>query len=86
MRPLYAILSQNVRVLAEVGKNIYIKRPSFAKRLRTVKKVLYIFFDNKGICMQITGPKGKTVTGNFFTNAVIKNSRNIKKVVTPKQE
>ena len=49
------------------------KRPSIAKRLRTVKKVLYvIFFDNKGPVMQIPVPKGKTVTGNFYKNVVIK--------------
>lgn len=50
------------------------KRPSIAKRQRTVKKVLYvIFFDNKGPVMQIPVPKGRTVTAKFYKNVVLKN-------------
>ena len=38
-----------------------------------VKKVLYvIFFDNKGSVMQITVPKGRTVTAKFYQNVVLR--------------
>lgn len=43
------------------------KSPSIAKRLRTMKKILYF------IVLQIPVPKGKTVTGNFYKNVFKKN-------------
>ena len=47
--------------------------PSIAKRQRTFKKVLYIvFFDNKGPVLQLPVPKGRTVTGAFYKNVVLK--------------
>jgi hypothetical protein len=40
------------------------RRPSIAKRIRTVRKVLnIIFFDNKGPVVQIPVSKGRPVTG-----------------------
>ena len=49
------------------------ERPSIAKRQRTGKKVLHIiFFDNKGPVIQIPVPKGRTVTGAFYKNVVLK--------------
>ena len=54
------------------------KRPSIAKRIRTVRKVLYvIFFDNKGPIIQIPVPKGKTVTAKYYRDVVL---RKLKKV------
>ena len=44
-------------------------RPSIAQIQRTVKKV---FFDNKGPVMQLPVPKGRTVTGAFYKNVVLK--------------
>ena len=42
-------------------------RPSIAKIQRTVKKVLYvIFFDIKGPVMQLSVPKGRTITRAFI--------------------
>jgi hypothetical protein len=34
-----------------------------------------IFFDNKGPVMQISVPKGKIITGNFYKNVVIKKMK-----------
>ena len=49
------------------------RRPSIAKRTRTVKKVLYaIFFSSSGPAIQIAVPKGRTVTGRFYKNIVLK--------------
>ena len=49
------------------------RRPSIAKRIRTVRKVLYvIFFVNKGLVMQIPVPKGKTVTGKYYREVVLR--------------
>ena len=48
-------------------------RPIIAKRQCTVKKVLYvIFLDNKGPVMQLAVSKGRTVTGAFYKNVVLK--------------
>ena len=49
------------------------RRPTIAKRTRTVKKVLYaIFFSSSGLAIQIAVPKGRTVTGRFYKNVVLK--------------
>lgn len=49
------------------------RRPSIAKRTRTVKKVLYaMFFSSSGLAIQIAVPKGRTVTGRFYKNVVLK--------------
>jgi histone-lysine N-methyltransferase SETMAR len=46
-------------------------RPSIAIRIRAVSKVLYvIFFNNKGPVVQIPVPKGRTVTGKYYTDDV----------------
>ena len=48
-------------------------RPSIAKRQCTVKKVLYVIvFDIKGPVMQLPSLKGRTVTGAFYKNVVLK--------------
>ena len=61
------------------------RRPSIAKRIRTVKKVLYaIFFTNKGPAIQIPVPKGRTVTGKFYKNVVLRKLKNYYKSRRPK--
>ena len=72
MRHWFIILSQSENVQTEFGhKNA--KRPSIAKRQRTGKKVLYVIvFENKGPVMQISVPKGRTVTATFYKNVVLK--------------
>ena len=45
-------------------------RPSIAKR-RSRKYCMY-FFDNKGPVKQLPVPKGRTVTGAFFKDVVLK--------------
>ena len=47
--------------------------PSIADRQHTVKKVLHvIFFDNNNPVIQLLVPKGRTVTGAFYENVVLK--------------
>ena len=54
----------------------YAKRPSIAKRTLTAKKVLYaIFFRNSGPLMQIAVSKGRSVSGSFYKNVVLKQLR-----------
>ena len=61
------------------------RRPSIAKRIQTLKKVLYaIFFTNKGPAIQIPVPKGRTVTGKFYKNAVLRKLKNYYKNRRPK--
>ena len=58
---------------------------SIAKRQRIVKKVVYvIFFDNKGPIMQLPLPKGRTVTGAFYENIVLKKLKALFKRRRPK--
>ena len=48
-------------------------RQSIAERQRMVKKVLHVvFLDNKGPVMQLPVPRGRTVTGAFYKNVVLK--------------
>ena len=63
------------------------RRPCIAKRIRTVKKVLYaIFFTNKGSAIQIPVPKGRTVTGKFYKTLFWENWRTTTKVAARKQD
>ena len=49
------------------------KRPVIAKRTATVKKVLYcIFFSIHGPAIQVSVPKGRSVTAKFYKNVVFK--------------
>ena len=53
------------------------RRPSIAKRIRTVKKVLYaIIISNKGPAIQTTLPKGRTVTCKFYNTVVLRKLKN----------
>ena len=48
-------------------------RPTIAKRSRSAKKVMYaIFFNSNGPVAQIPTPNGKTVTGKFYRDTVLK--------------
>ncbi len=49
------------------------RRPTVAKRTQSVKKVLYaIFFTDTGLGVQIPVPKGRSVTGRFYRDVVLK--------------
>ena len=62
-------------------------RPSIVKRQCRVKQVFYaIFFDNKGPIMQLPVPKGRTVTGTFYKNVVLKKLKSNFKRCCPKQD
>lgn len=49
------------------------KRPCVAKRLQSAKKVMYaIFFTPSGPVVQVAVPKGRSVTGLFYKNHILK--------------
>ena len=49
------------------------KRPCFAKRTISSKKMFYaIFFNSSGPVVQVPCPSGHTVTGRFYKNSVLK--------------
>ena len=54
------------------------RRPSIAKQIRTVNKVLYVlfFFTHKGPIIQIPVSKDNTVTGKFCKNVVLRKLEN----------
>ena len=48
------------------------KKPTVAKRSRSVKKVLYtIFFDTSGIVLQTPTPQGTSVTGKYYSTQIL---------------
>lgn len=61
----------------KVGNKIWLtkhgRRPVVAKRTMSTKKVLYcIFFSCDGLAVQIPVPKGKSVTGRYYRDVVLK--------------
>ena len=53
------------------------RRPSIAKQILTVKKVLYaIVFTNKHPAIQIPVPTGRTVTDKLYKNVVLRKLKN----------
>lgn len=50
------------------------RRPSIAKRTMSAKKIMYaIFFNNQGPVVQIPVPRGRTVTGAFYKQKILKS-------------
>ena len=69
----------------KVSNRIWAIKMPDAKRIRTVKKVLYaIFFTYKGPAIQIPMPKGRTVIGEFYKNVVLRKLKNYYKNRRPK--
>ena len=61
----------------KVGNKIWLskhgRRPVVAKRTMSTKKVLYcIFFSCDGLAVQIPVPNGKSVTGRYYRDVVLK--------------
>ena len=49
------------------------KRPIIAKRSLSTKKVLYaIFFSGKGVAMKVPVKQGKSITGKYYKDVVLK--------------
>lgn len=60
------------------------RRPSIAKRLTSVKKVMYaIFFNSRGETVQVAIPRGRTVTGKLYQQLVMKKFEKIVKKSRP---
>lgn len=52
------------------------RRPVIAKRILSAKKVMMaVFFNINGPVLQVSVPKGRSVTGNFYKNKVLKKLR-----------
>ena len=49
------------------------KRPIIAKRSLSTKKVLYaIFFSGEGVAIKVPVKKGKSITGKYYKDVVLK--------------
>ena len=49
------------------------KRPIIAKRPLSIKKVLYaIFFSGEGVAIKVPVKKGKSITGKYYKDVVLK--------------
>jgi histone-lysine N-methyltransferase SETMAR len=52
------------------------RRPTIAKRTLSVKKVMVaVFFNINGILLQVSVPRGRSVTGRFYKQKVSKSLR-----------
>ena len=50
------------------------KRPIIAKRSLSTKKVLYaIFFSDEGVAIKVPVKKGKSITGKYYKDVVLRN-------------
>ena len=62
------------------------KRPIIAKRSLSTKKVLYaIFFSGEGVAIKVPVKKGKSITGKYYKDVVLKKLKksNIRNDVLP---
>ena len=48
------------------------KRPVIAKRTLNAKKVLYAIFSAEGLAIQVPVKKGKSITGKYYKDVVVK--------------
>ena len=54
------------------------KRPIIAKRSLSAKKVLYaIFFSGEGVAMKVPVKKGKSITGKYYKDVVLKKLKKL---------
>ena len=61
------------KVRNKIWASKYGKRPTIAKRSSSAKKVLYaIFFTSKGLAVQIPVNKGRSVTGRYYRDVILK--------------
>ena len=60
------------------------KRPVVAKRIKSTKKILYtIFFNHLGPVVQIPSETGKSITGTYYKNVVLKKVKKFYELKRP---
>ena len=60
------------------------KRPIIAKRSLSTKKVLYaIFFSGEGVAIKVPVKKGKSITGMYYKDVVLKKVKKVLSETTP---
>ena len=53
------------------------KRPIIAKRSLSTKKVLYAIFSGEGVAIKVPVKKGKSITGKYYKDVVLKKLKNV---------
>ena len=62
-----------VRKVNKIWATKHSKRPIIAKRSLSTKKVLYaIFFSGEGVAIKVPVKKGKSITGKYYKDVVLK--------------
>ena len=74
--------------IRKVSNNIWAtkhsKRPIIAKRSLSTKKVLYaIFFSGEGVAIKVPVKKGKSITGKYYKDVVLKKLKKVLSETTP---
>ena len=60
------------------------KRPMIGKRSLSTKKVLYaIFFSGEGVAIKVPVKKGKSITGKYYKDVVLKKLKKVLSETTP---
>ena len=61
------------KVINKIWATKHSKRPIIAKRSLSTKKVLYaIFFSGEGVAIKVLVKKGKSITGKYYKDVVLK--------------
>ena len=61
------------KVSSKIWATKHSKRPIIAKRSLSTKKVLYaIFFSDEGVAIKVPVKKGKSITGKYYKDVVLK--------------
>ena len=83
MRPGCIILNQRGRLPAEFGP-LKCQTPKYCQTNTSGEEgFVYYFFTNKGPAIQIPVPKGRTATGKFYKNVVLRKLKNYYKSRPP---
>ena len=62
-----------IKVSNKIWATKHSKRPIIAKRSLSTKKVLYaIFFSGEGVAIKVPVKKGKSITGKYYKEVVLK--------------
>ena len=82
MKPGSIILSPSERLAIRSGP-LNSKRPIIAKRSLSTKVLYAIFFSGEGVAIKMPVKKGKSITGEYYKDVVLKKLKKVLSETTP---
>ena len=84
MKPGSIIFEPVRKVSNKIWATKHSKHPIIAKRSLSKKKVLYaIFFSGEGVAIKVPVKKGKSITGKYYKDVVLKKLKKVLSETTP---